>query len=68
MFNLLKEAYCIAIEDGATIEKNRVTIYPFKSIGTIKRYQVYSHRNKDDFLETYTELEPAITQFIKLSS
>lgn len=68
MANLIKEAYAIAIENGATIEKNRVTLCSIPSIGKITRYQVWSNRTRTEFHSVYLELEPALLKFIELSS
>ncbi len=63
--NLYREAVWVAVHYGSTIERNRVTIYPFRS-AHFTRYQVYTERHGQSFFETYHELDKAVDEFVNL--
>lgn len=68
MLDLKRECYFIAVADGATVERNRVTICSIPSLGNITRYQVYTNQRGQDFCKMYKEIDAAVDKFMELSS
>jgi hypothetical protein len=65
MNEVMRTAYYFVVLGGATIEKNRVTLYKYN--GIICRWQVYSDRYGKYFDGVFTELDTAIDKFMELS-
>lgn len=65
MNEIMRHVYYMAALDGATLEKNRVTLYRHR--GLISRWQVYSERAGKKFDNIYIELDAAVDEFMSLS-
>ena len=63
----LQDLLYFTVAAGFNLEKNRVNLCHIPSIGTIKRYQVWSNRGQDVVTQIYSEIDPAVTKFIELS-
>jgi len=61
--------YCYSLLlEGYSIEKNKVTLCPYKQqVGKIK-YQVYSEQAGKAFSQHYIEIDAAIDKFLELSN
>ncbi len=66
--NVKREGYYIAVADGATVEKNQVTICSIPSLVNLTRFQVYSNRKGENFFKMYKDIELALDDFMRLSS
>jgi len=62
---VLETAYYLAVQDGATVSRNRVTLCVIHGIKT--RYQVYSDRSGKYYDKFFSDLQDAIDKFMELS-
>ncbi len=63
----LQDILYYAVCAGVNLEKNRTTLHYIPSVGTTKRYQVWSERKGEFYTECFYEIDPAVTKFIELS-
>ncbi len=64
---VLQDLLYFTVAEGINLEKNRTTLNILQRAGNLKRYQVWNDKHGKVFTQIYDEIDPAVTEFIRLS-